>query len=674
MKPTWYGALVGGLAALMFPVLAWAQAAPEVGVVTTIQGQATVARTASAAPLPLKFRDSIFEKDRINTGEKSIVKVLMGGRAIVTVRELSVLTITEEVGRTVVNLESGKIAVGVAKQRMKPGETLEVHTPNAVAAVRGTVFVVEVTRQGAQFGPGDLPANTLVTTVLGTVQVGAIGGNAASTALNASQSVGVNGRDLTQVVNVSKERVNDLLRTFSANRQFGGHQAVWRSMSERENGKGAALAAALTSGVDLRTAASGNTNTQAPIRPKFDLSKPEPKPEPKKEPAPPKFNFVNGDFETGTFLPGWNLRGSGQVIGSFGQFTAPNGEFMGFIATGPGSQPDPTGRFTQSSTLSQSFDVTGGKLYTVKATYNFVSNEYPYWVNLYGGNSPFNDATEIRLKGPGGQTTQLTQLQVNGAFTPIQVSQQNVSMAGFTAGGDCATCGWGYTGFKVVSFSWLAPSSGEASLVFEVGDVGDVFYASGLLIDDVSVLPDPPLFLLQGGKNLTRTSTDPLVDFTGGAATFDSVMVVAPGSTVSLAGSLLRSTDTNLTIPVSLLTVLPGGKFESSTTDPLVSIKGGTHALGTDVAMFDLAGSGTALDADTGLMLATTTALKTGGSLFEADGATITTNQALRVDQALLEASAPLLHLKNGSQLTSATDAIALSRSWPYVRHTIAST
>jgi len=37
-----------------------------------------------------------------------------GGFGIVTVRELSVLTITEEVGRTVVNLESGKIAVGVA--------------------------------------------------------------------------------------------------------------------------------------------------------------------------------------------------------------------------------------------------------------------------------------------------------------------------------------------------------------------------------------------------------------------------------------------------------------------------------------------------------------------------------------------------------------------------------
>jgi hypothetical protein len=80
---------------------------------------------------------------------------------------------------------------------------------------------------------------------------------------------------------------------------------------------------------------------------------------------------------------------------------------------------------------------------------------------------------DIKVKGPGGQTTQLSQLQVNSAFTPVQVSHDNVSVAGFTAGGDCATCGWGYTGFKAVSFSWLAPSSGEAALVFEVGDVGD---------------------------------------------------------------------------------------------------------------------------------------------------------------------------------------------------------
>ncbi len=658
MKATWFRLMAGVMALVAFPTLARAQATPEVGVVTTLQGQATVARASSTSPLPLKFRDSIFEKDRINTGEKSIVKVLMGGRAIVTVRELSVLTITEEVGRTVVNLESGKIAVGVAKQRMKPGETLEVHTPNAVAAVRGTVFIVEVTRQGAQVGAGTLAASTQVTTVQGTVQVGPIGGSpASSAAVNALQTVGVTGRLMSPVTNVTSQQIQQLVGTFTANRQISPHQAAWASVGEKQKGQVVALAQALApaQGDNAKTASSNGTN--AKVLPGggsyygFHLLQP---------PLPKTAELIrNGDFESAAFSPGWNLNGSGRVIGSFGQFTAPGGQFMGFISSGPGSVANVTGHFTQSSSLSQAFEATAGKLYTVKATYNFVSNEYPYWVNLSPQNF-FNDATDITIKGPGGQTTQVTQLQANSAFSPTQVSHQNVSVGGFTAGGDCATCGWGYTGFKTVSFSWLAPSTGEASLVFEVGDVGDTLFPSALLIDDVSVLPDPPLFLLQGGQNLVRTSTDPLVEFSGGSATFDAVMVVAGGSSASLAGPLLRATDTNLTIPTSLLTVLPGGSFSSTTTDALVSVNGGTHALGTDVAMFDIAGSGTGFDADTGLMLATTAALKTNGPLFEADGATVTTNQAVRLDQALLEASAPLLHLKNGSQLTSATDAIVL--------------
>src|SRR5215475_676892 len=652
MKATWIR-LMGVVALAAVPALAQAQATPEVGVVTTLQGQATVARASTTSPLPLKFRDSIFEKDRINTGEKSIVKVLMGGRAIVTVRELSVLTVTEEVGRTVVNLESGKIAVGVAKQRMKPGETFEVHTPNAVAAVRGTVFIVEVTRQGAQAGGGNLAASTQVTTVNGTVQVGASAVSAALVNVSALQRVGVVGTNLGPLQHVTPQQLNQLVGTFTANRQVSPHQAVWSSMSGKQAGQVVALVSALT-GTEVKSAsdakASTDRSTYLPGKGDFsDFIRP--------QKTTTQVN-ANGGFESGAFAPGWNLVGTGAVIGSFGQFKAPDGQFMGFISSGPGSVSDSTGRFTQSSSLSQPFQATAGTLYTVKATFNFVSNEYPFWVNQPG--NPFNDAMGISVKGPGGQTTQLTQLQVNSAFSPTQVSTQNVSVAGFTAGGDCSTCGWGFTGFKKVSFSWLAPSSGEAGLVFEVGDVGDILFPSGVLVDDVSVLQDPPLFLLQGGKNLVRTSTDPLVEFTGGSVTFDSVMVVAGGSMASLAGPLLRATDTNLTIPTSLLTVFPGGSFTSSTTDPLVSVTGGTHALGTDVAMFDIAGSGTALDADSGLMLATTEALKTNGPLFEADGASVTTHQVVRLDQALLEASAPLLHLKNGSQLTSAGDAIAL--------------
>jgi hypothetical protein len=425
-------------------------------------------------------------------------------------------------------------------------------------------------------------------------------------------------------------------------------------MSLKEQNKLVALAAALLP-EDL------SADTKSTIVLPSIVPKTEPKTEPNASQTKPLVKIVNGGFETGLFAPGWNLEGAGTVLSSFASFTPPAGQLMGFLSTGPGSAPVPTGRFTQVSSLSQPFQVTGGTLYTIKATYNLVSNEYPYWVNLYAGASPFNDAFDIRVKGPSGPTTTLATEVVNTAFAPSQISTQNVSAAGFTAGGDCPTCGWGYTGFKQVAFSWLAPESGVAWLLFEIGDVGDANFASGVLLDAVSIPEDPPLYLVQAGKTLTRTTTDPLVEYTGGSASFDTAMVVAPGAKVSLGGPLLRATDASLHAPVSLLSVLPGGQFVSSTDEPLVLLRGGVHALGTEVALFDLAGSGTATDVDSGRVLATDSPLKTGGSLLEADGAAVTTRQALRVDTALLEATAPLLHLTNGSVLTSATDAITLT-------------
>jgi hypothetical protein len=113
-------------------------------VVTTLHGLATVARTAVPQETPLKFKDDVFYQDRISTKESSIVRVLLGGKALVTVRELSVLTITEEPGRATVDLHSGKIALAVARKLMRSGEVIEIRTPNAIAAVRGTVIIVEL--------------------------------------------------------------------------------------------------------------------------------------------------------------------------------------------------------------------------------------------------------------------------------------------------------------------------------------------------------------------------------------------------------------------------------------------------------------------------------------------------------------------------------------------------
>jgi hypothetical protein len=122
----------------------YAQAQTSVGVVTTLVGEATVARVAAPQPEALKKLDGVFPMDRITTKERSVVHVLMGGKALLTVRELSVVTITEEGGRSTVDLQSGKVGLAVVREKMKPGDVIEVHTPHAVAAVRGTVLVVEI--------------------------------------------------------------------------------------------------------------------------------------------------------------------------------------------------------------------------------------------------------------------------------------------------------------------------------------------------------------------------------------------------------------------------------------------------------------------------------------------------------------------------------------------------
>jgi hypothetical protein len=126
------------------PVPASAQQPLPAGVVTTVKGEATVVRPTAAQPQTLKLKDALFTRDRIETRQDSIVRVLLGGKAVVTVRELSVFTITDQPGRAIVDLQSGKVALGVAKDRMQPGESIEIRTPNAVAAVRGSLLITEV--------------------------------------------------------------------------------------------------------------------------------------------------------------------------------------------------------------------------------------------------------------------------------------------------------------------------------------------------------------------------------------------------------------------------------------------------------------------------------------------------------------------------------------------------
>ena len=96
---------------LLFPSLAVAQAAPKAGIITTLEGKATARRVALPDAVPLRFKDEVFLQDRVSTGEQSLVKMLLGGKALVTVRERSQVTITEVPGRSTIDLDSGKVAL-----------------------------------------------------------------------------------------------------------------------------------------------------------------------------------------------------------------------------------------------------------------------------------------------------------------------------------------------------------------------------------------------------------------------------------------------------------------------------------------------------------------------------------------------------------------------------------
>jgi len=127
--------------AMSMPAVAAGQA--RVGVATTVVGPVTVTRVA-APPAPLKFKDDVLLNDRIATGDKAFARMLLGGKAVVTAREHSVVTISEVPGLSTIDLASGRISVAVDKSRMRPGEGVEIKTPNAVSGIRGTIVVAEV--------------------------------------------------------------------------------------------------------------------------------------------------------------------------------------------------------------------------------------------------------------------------------------------------------------------------------------------------------------------------------------------------------------------------------------------------------------------------------------------------------------------------------------------------
>src|SRR5260370_1589879 len=179
-----YTVLASAIATLATASLAEAQ--ERAGVVTTLEGKVTVVRASSPELTPLKFREAMCVRDRIAHGKESFARILLGGKAVVTIREFSAVTSTEVPGVATVAVGSGRVAVAVARERMRPGDLVEVRTPNAVAGIRGTVIVAEVFDA----------RHSVITVLKGVIDVTRLdAGRAAgpATVLNALQQVTITG-------------------------------------------------------------------------------------------------------------------------------------------------------------------------------------------------------------------------------------------------------------------------------------------------------------------------------------------------------------------------------------------------------------------------------------------------------------------------------------------------
>jgi hypothetical protein len=135
------------LVGLALPVSGWGQSAERIGTILALEGTAEVRSATASTWERLRFRDAIFLNDTVRTATASKVKVLLRDDSILTLAEQSEMQFTEflvgaQQQRSVISLVLGKVRVLKAALVGGSSET-EIHTPNAVAGVRGSEEYVD---------------------------------------------------------------------------------------------------------------------------------------------------------------------------------------------------------------------------------------------------------------------------------------------------------------------------------------------------------------------------------------------------------------------------------------------------------------------------------------------------------------------------------------------------
>jgi hypothetical protein len=666
----------------------------KAGVVTTLEGNVTAARSAAAQPVALKFKDDVFVNDRVVTGDRSLARLLLGGKAVVTVRERSALTITEVPGRSTIDLDSGKVAVAVAKDKMRPGEQIEVKSPNAVAAVRGTVFVVEVIRASANAARAQSGVTVNHYVLTGAVAL-TVGG----------QSVNVNAGNYASVTGgvVSSGLMSAAMR---ANATRG---LTTSGLPKVSGAEGDAKQAVMSS-----TVATFSTTAPAFVAPP-----PLPPPPTITVPTVPPILPGNGEVTpvsqspTPTTKPtGVLLFGDTDIFPSVGSRNALASDVRSLqpsvLITNLNSPTLPAdlsaygtiwyvGAFSAISSADQTrlaqFLSRGGGLYLTgerqccqtlnNSVQSLLRTVVVNGTTIVVGSTRdfFPPAGEPLLpaafnSGARGNVTTtpntLTAWFPNGPGEILGISGANVLSTigeGIVAGvwNESDLVGDAGRIVLMMDVDWLSNGDSlegcdalcrqriiENFLVF-LDDPSAPIVLNGPLFRSVDeTLSTRGTFFDLPGLTLTNTSLYPLFWFSGTTLTTQGVFATMSDSVISTAGSFLRLDS--------------GAQIVQSGTDPLVSMLGGSLSVGTSDSgnLFDLVGRTgmTQMDSETGLTVGTDRPLQPGAEapVFQAENGAVVNvrGSAYKVDTALLEATAPLLQLIGATSMTTGDSAVNL--------------
>jgi hypothetical protein len=187
-------------------------------------------------------------------------------------------------------------------------------------------------------------------------------------------------------------------------------------------------------------------------------------------------SLINGDFEYGKMY-GWTKTGDGRVISQLDYLSPTGGSYMGIISTGLGFTTT-TGRISQTFTV----DKTQTEL-TIH--WNFLSEEFLEYIG-----SAYQDYFKVVIKTSDGVENVLMDKTIDGiaeefgASYPPPVAGNLISVSPEIVfdQGDVYMTDWQTSTFDVSAYQGK-----RITLILTANDIGDSFYDTAILLDDIAI-------------------------------------------------------------------------------------------------------------------------------------------------------------------------------------------